>query len=422
MFKNDVVHISTSDNRGGAARSAYRLHQELWKREYKSLVYVKNKYTSDDSVLQFSPNNSVFNRFFFKIRRKWETDRIGYIKTDLSNYVGFAAPTSPYRFSPLKTLPKADIINLHWVSVFFDFRSLPLLTNFCNSVVWRFSDMNPFTGGCFYDNNCGRFAQSCGMCPCLHSNNQNDLSMNSIKLKQKIISKLPQNFIHIIAQSRWMKNMVKASSIFQNIPVTIIPNGVNIQRFRPIDSKKARAKLNIPLNQIVVLFVSQSLRNPVKGRIYFLEAIRKLASITDKCITVLAIGKHSMPSVENVTIIQEYIEDDEKLAHAFSAADIFVITSLQDNLPSTVLESMACGTPVVGFSVGGIPDMVIDNQTGFLVPSKDTEALVEKILTLIHNRDLRLKFSMNGRKHIVNNFSIEKQADSYIDLYQSLLK
>ena len=416
-----ITHISTADNRGGGARSAYRLHRALIMQGIDSRLYVKNKYTADDSVSVFAPSISYLKRTWFRIRRRWETGDVGYLTTKASIHVGFAPAKSPVGLAPLGQLPSADVVNLHWVAGFWDFRLLAHLHERCKAVVWRLSDMNPFTGGCFYDNHCGRFTEECGCCPCLQSNKKCDLSRRSLQLKKRVIAALPRDFLSIVAQSRWLEERIKASAIFGSLPVVRIPNGIDTNKFRPRNVGEARAKFGLKQDHAVILFVAQSLSNPAKGGSFFVEAVRRLSASYNAPITVMALGNGNLPRIDNVSTVHMNFEDDEKLACAYSAADVFVITSLQDNLPNTVMESMSCGTPVVGFYVGGVPDMVVDGETGFLAPARDTALLAQRIKEIISDSGLRTCFSIKGREHIIENFSLERQTKSYINLYESLL-
>ena len=417
-----IIQISSADNKGGAARSAYRLHKALIDHGIESLMYVRKKTTQDESVFTYEPKKSAIKQIGFRIRRRWETGGIGYFTAGDSVYNGFAPPMAPFGLAPFLQLPETDIVNLNWVVGFWDFRILPRLKEKCKAVVWRLSDMNPFTGGCLYDNYCGRFADQCGFCPCLQSCKPDDLSRRSIMMKKRIIETLPPGFLHIIAQSNWIEKQIKASAVFRGCSVTRIPNGIDIHRLKPYNSQKARIELGLHPEHAVILFIAQSLANPRKGGMYFTEAIKYLANYSERPITVLALGKDGLPPIDNVNIVQiQDVEDNDTLSRCYSAADVYVITSLQDNLPNTVLESMACGTPVVGFDAGGVPDMVKNGETGFLTPVKDIKALAVKIIEIISNENLRSRLSGKCREYMMQEFSLETQVKSYISLYERLL-
>jgi glycosyltransferase involved in cell wall biosynthesis len=385
-------------------------------------MFVKNKYTQDASVIAFEPRSSALKRIAFRFRRYWETGGAGYFTHENSIYNGFTPPTTPSGLEPFSQLPDADIVSLNWVSGFWDYRLISRLSRKCKVAVWRLSDMNPFTGGCLYDNNCGRFIENCGLCPCLKSSKTDDPSRRSIGMKKKIIESLPEGFLHIVAQSRWIEDQIKASYVFGGLPIARIPNGVNVEQLKPRDPLKARKEFGIHPEHAVIMFVAQSLSNPRKGGVYFKEALNRMAANSTRPITVLALGRDALPPIKDICIVQvQHVTDEARLSLCYSAADVYVITSLQDNLPNTVLEAMACGTPVVGFDVGGIPDMVINGETGFLVPVKDTILLAQRIKEIISNSELRTCFSLKGREHIIEDFSLEKQTKAYIDLYRNLL-
>jgi glycosyltransferase involved in cell wall biosynthesis len=416
-----VIHISTSDNKGGGARSAYRLHRQLLREGIDSSMYVKNKFTLDAKVIRFSQENSFFLKAGFKIRRRLDAGNLAYVRRMDNEHVGFAVPASPAGFKPFGQLPSADIITLNWVAGFWDYRLLLKLVGKCKGVVWRLSDMNPFTGGCFYDAYCGRFQESCGCCPCLNSNSKFDVSRKYLRLKKSIVEKLPNNFLHVVAQSKWIEGQIKASAVFRKVPVTRIPNGIDVEKFQPMDKYRARKIMGVPHCEKLILCVAESFDKPIKGSVFLFDALRIASSQLTGSVSVLAIGKGRLHELNDMEVRQEEITSDEMLVAAYSAGDVFVITSLQDNLPNTVLEAMACGVPVVGFDIGGVPDMVIHGETGYLAPVKDSVQLAEHIISLLNNPSGRQAMADASRSRIVDNFSIERQAKKYLELYQRLL-
>ncbi|MFY0643013.1 MAG: glycosyltransferase [Bacteroidia bacterium] len=417
-----VIHLSSADNKGGGARSAYRLHEELNKKNVDSKMYVRNKYSSDDKVIKYEHFSSPLSKFKQRIRKRLETRGQGYISRQNTIYNGFAPATSPLGKSPYNQLPSADIITLNWVAGFWDYRLLNAMPNKCKKIIWRLSDMHPFTGGCFYDASCGKYKTGCGSCPCLDSKKEKDLSRASIGLKRSVIESLPKGFLHIVAQSKWIAEEIKSSQVFNGIEVTHIANGIDESEFKPLDRMQSRKSLGIAEDEKVIMFIAQSLGNPRKGAAYFKEAMevvgRQIANIT-----VLAVGADGFGPIDGVKINEKKdVSSAEELSACYSAADVYVITSLQDNLPNTVLEAMSCGTPVVGFEVGGVPDLVENEKSGYLIETKNVQQLASQVIKLIEQPDLCVEMGSNARKRVLEHYTISGQTYKYINLYQSLLK
>jgi glycosyltransferase involved in cell wall biosynthesis len=281
--------------------------------------------------------------------------------------------------------------------------------------------MNPFTGGCHYDEGCGRFASGCGMCPQLGSARLSDFSRRIFLRKQKALNCIGVHRLHIVAQSRWIAGEAARSPLLGRFPITVIPNGVDTNAFRPRNRAFSRDVLGIPHTSKAILFVAESTRNRRKGLDLFTKALRSLPDVSS--VTVLIAG-HSKP--EDLTGLDCRLMglqgNDRLLSLLYSAADVFVIPSRQDNLPNTVLESMACGTPVVGFNVGGIPDMVRPGSTGWLAEPGDADSLSAVITRSLSNTAEREAFSSRARSVVEEEYTLELQVRRYRELYESAIQ
>ena len=222
----------------------------------------------------------------------------------------------------------------------------------------------------------------------------------------------------IVAPSTWLAKEAEKSEAFQNRQVHCIPYGLNPEIFKPRDRNYSRELLNIPKSKKVILFVADSISNHRKGFQYLKKAFEKMDS---EGLVLCAIGNKN-GALTSLNNIQElgHIYDERLMSIAYSAADVFVIPSLMDNLPNTVLESLMCGTPVVGFPVGGITDMVQPGINGLLAKEISTDALYETLSTFLNTIDT---FDCDKiRKDAVNKYDLEVQANSYIELFESILK
>lgn len=416
-----IVHLSTTDIAGGAARAAYRLHSGLRRMGHDSRMFVARRSSNDPSVVAFAPPRDPLGRIQRHLRRQSiNRDNAQYQATRPSGLETFSDDRSMHGPDILRQLPPSDVVNLHWVGEFVDytafFGSVPQQT----PVVWRLSDLNPFTGGCHYDEGCGRYAERCGICPQLGSHNPEDLSFQIWQRKHAAFRRVPPGKLHIVALSNWIAAEARRSSLFRNFPVSVIPNGIDSSVFAPGDRQAARHSLGIPANARVVMFSAHSVTNRRKGFAPLVEALAGLGSRSDLVLVSLGEGNLEL-NIPLKHIHLGHVSDDQRIAQVYSAADLFVIPSLQENLPNTALEAMACGTPVVGFDAGGIPDLVRPN-TGLLAPVGDVTALRDAIRTLLDDEPRRAMLAAECRRVAVEEYAPELQVQRYVALYASLVK
>lgn len=416
-----VIHLSIHDISGGAARAAYRLHQGLRQLGHESLMLVASRYSNDPtvSIVRLPPSEPGRIWFFLRgLRIRWAFER--YRDTRPEGYDVFSDNRSKYSSLVAKQLPICDVVNLHWVAGFVDYREF--FSNISERVpmIWTLHDMNPFTGGCHYDQGCGQFHQSCGTCPQLGSDDIGDLSNQIWRRKESVFDKIPPDRLHIVTPSRWLSEAAAHSTLLKRFQISVIPNGVDVDQFAPRDRFVARQALEIPHESQVILFAAQNIIDRRKGFVSLVEALGGLENSNN--IFLLSLGKmQSSLNLEIPYLHLGHIENDRLLSMVYSAADILVIPSLQDNLPNTILEAMACGTPVVGFNIGGIPDVVRPGVTGSLVEVGNINDFRNSIKRSLNDADGLQKMSENCRSVIVEEYSLEVQAQKYTELYHKML-
>ena len=417
-----VVHISTFDVKGGAAKAAYRLHTGLRQEAIDSHMLVRKKFSSDETVSQVVSESKWFARQIlalksFLIRSPVLGYRLGKHCDGFSLCVG---PCKPLH----KICADADIVNLHWTNSMID---LPTFVDGLPSqvpIVITLHDVNWFTGGCHYPGSCRRFTDFCGACPELNSRKENDLSRRNHQRKSHYFDRLPAGRLSFVAPSAWMARMAESSKLCSGRMVEQIPYGIDTEIFKPADKARAKERFGIDPNSTVLLFLADSTGNHRKGFDLLSDALKCVRR--DPEMSVLMVGEktsdfrkrlHGFPITRT-----GYLSRDQQIVDAYTAADLFVIPSRQDNLPNTVLESLACSTPVVAFAVGGIPDMVIDGETGLLADAMDPAALAHCIDRLMEDVSLRHHLGQNGREHVVKRFTTELQAQRYGSLYHELIE
>ena len=416
----NVLHISTYDNTGGAALAAYRLHQAMGRRQdCRSSMLVRRKLGNDPTVVEAD----VSMRFAHRARRKIERRLMHRARAPYSEALAKVANFSDDRGSGagnvIANVTGIDVIQLHWICEFLNYRRFFSVVPENVPLIWRLADMNPFTGGCHYDGGCGRFEKACGACPVLESQQADDLSNAILNRKKAALAKLSNERLHIVALNHWMAEQVRRSSLLGRFDCSVIPNGVDLEEFKPIQRNVAREALGVPKGRKILAFVADSWSYPRKGFRLLLDALDSLKARRD--LFLLVVGQPKRLPISLPSLQVGHVQAVTFLRQLYSAADVFVIPSLEDNQPNTVLEAMACGTPVVGFNVGGIPEMVDEGKTGLLVQRGDVQKLARAIEFLLDHEEERGTMAAQARKRAEKRFSREAQVQRYLELYSRLL-
>lgn len=417
-----VLHLSTYDARGGAARAAYRLHTGLRRLGYDSSMMVAHRGTTDPTVMAFKPSMDLPSRWRRRRRRRQIKRQLGAYRTSRpAGYELFSDDRSEHGADPLGQLPPCDVISLHWFAGFLDYRAFFSAVPRRTPVVWTLHDMSAFTGGCHYDHDCGRYTDRCGACPQLGSSNPTDLSYHIWRRKREIFEHVEPERLHIITPSRWLAEETKRSTaLYERFPVSAIPNSIDTEEFAPRDRRAARSVLGIPQHAKVVFFSAAEMDNRRKGFALLAQALLGLGDLDD--LFLISLGSREMSVGAQIPHLHlGSIDSDRLLSVLYSAADLFVIPSLQDNLPNSVLEAMACGTPVVGFGVGGISEMLRANVTGLLALPQDVASLRAAILQVLADPATQARMAANCRRIAVEEYALEVQARRYAGLYEGIL-
>jgi glycosyltransferase involved in cell wall biosynthesis len=382
-------------------------------------MLVQNRQSVDPLVIRFQPPRNPLVRLRRGIKQRYLAGtQASFVRVPGASL--FSDDRSANNADVLGQMPPSDIVNLHWVAGFFDyrefFRKLPARL----PVVWTLHDMNPFTGGCHFDGGCGKFAERCGACPQLGSNDPKDLSARVWRRKQKAFSTRNAEGVHLVTPSRWLQGEVSKSTLMSKFRCTAIPNALDTELFQPREQGAARKLLGIPTDSAVILFLADWAGEKRKGFDFLVEALKPFRN--DRRVYLLAAGRE-LPAHDlgPQLVTTGYLTGEKQLSWVYSAADVFVLPSLQDNLPNTALEALSCGVPVVGFDVGGIPEIVREGETGLLVPAKDVAGLRAAITSVVENRDMRVRMAEAGRRYAVANYGLEIQARRYLELYTELV-
>jgi glycosyltransferase involved in cell wall biosynthesis len=398
-----VLHVSASDAVGGSARSAYRLHSGLRDIGWRSRMLVGDRSTDDADVRPLKRNVA------------WRAaDRAAGTVTNAFDlqYVFYPSSFGVVRDPWFREADVVQLFNLH--GGYFSHSALPLLTR-RRPTIWRLSDQWAFTGHVVYSYECDRWRHGCGSCPHLHDYPalKRDTTALLWRWKRRVYAR---SALTIVAPSRWIEGLAKESPLLGSFPVHRIANGVDLDVFRPVDKAEARSALGLDPARPTVLFSAPDLADRRKGGAVLRAA---LARLEDADFDLVVAGANAADLARPARALGAL--DEGRLALAYAAADMFVLPTLQENLPNSVLESMASGTPVVASDVGGVPDAVRHLDNGYLVPPAHAGALAEGIRTLLGDGELRARLSASARATVENEFGSELEARRFAELYEEVL-
>ena len=406
-----VLLVSTSDMVGGGAIAAFRLMEALNNNGVKAKMLVRDKLSSSVTVAQ---TGTIIPKVLERLQI------MSYLKGKL-----WQADTADFGIDITRTeeYKEADIIHLHWINQgMVSLSCLKKMIKDGKKIVWTLHDEWPYLGICHYKGDCQE--TECRQCPLLPGN----IAHKHYLQKQNIYKK---GNITFVGCSQWITD--RAKQAMPDAEVIHINNCVPHNIFRHIDQTEARKKLDLPLDNKIILFCSQNLNDERKGFAFLQQALEKFTIHNSQFIIQgpqsMALDSHSPKGGEGGDQLStlnsqlsticigkggRYINSPEEMAMMYAAADVFVTPSLQDNLPNTIAEAMSCGTPCVGFNVGGIPEMIDHLQNGYVAQYKDVNDLAEGIqYVLTHDMReaaLHKAASAYGETHV---------AQKYINVYES---
>lgn len=411
-----ILHISTFDNIGGAAKAAYRLHEGLCKELLESSMLVMFKNNDRQDIV--GPIKGSMRYEINRIRRLIE-DKV--VKIMASPQGMFYAEILPdRRWKTINSLG-CDIINLHWVTG--GFLSIRTIGKIKSQMVWTLHDSWAFTGGCHIPGLCKGYETGCGNCPLINKRNKNDLSQVVFRRKQK---EWNFNKITIVSPSNWLANCARKSALFRNNRIEVIPNGIDPELFKQIDKKIAKELFRIPQDKLTILFGAINYWvDPNKGLHFLIEAIDLMPEDFKKKINLVLVGKENLPiGIESPNfscMTAGCLQDQVSMVALYSAAEVTVVPSICENLSNMVVESLLCGTPAIAFNIGGMPDLIKHKFNGYLVEPYKTRELSEGIQWILNDIDRNKILSKNARIFAMDKFTLNNQVNSYIQLYKEIL-
>ena len=396
-----IVILNTSERTGGAAVAAGRLGKAL-----KQAGIQVDKLVRDDTWL---------NRFRFY----WER-LIIFLCNHLNrkNLFAVSIANTGTDLSGNPSVKEADIIHLHWINQgFLSLKDIEALVKLNKPIVWTMHDMWPCTGICHHARDCEKFQTGCESCFFLKSKGK-DLSTSVFDKK---LSLYKDANITFVGCSRWLSGRAKKSYLLQDKTVLSIPNPIDTEVYHPIGQGTARELLGLPSEKKLLLFGALNVTDKRKGIDYLIAALRKIEK-PDVGLVVFGQVKDDIRGLFPVPIhSMGYLSDESKIVALYNAVDIFITSSLEENLPNTIMESMACGTPCVGFEIGGIPEMIDHKINGYVTNYKDANDLSNGIQWVLEHGD-RQALSDACVKKVQGNYTEKVVAKQYMALYKKLLQ
>jgi glycosyltransferase involved in cell wall biosynthesis len=408
---------------GGAAKACLRLYEGLVSSEVETKLLVRNK-TNFAQAHEFLPSSEV--QLANKIKNKliriakelkfipWQTAqerRAVQLQRQRKGLEMFSLPVSSFDLTQSPLYQEADIINLHWVANFLDWKTF--FAKNTKPIVWTLHDQNPFLGIEHYAERFNGIDENGLPIPRKYTDLELKESAYWLNYKKNCLKHVKN--LHIVSPSKWLLDCSQNSELFAPYPHSHIPNGFPTDIFRPIDQIKCRELLNLPLDKKIILFAADIVENSRKGFAFLQKALEK---IQNENILLCAIGSKIQLDNHNNIIALGRIVDERLMAIAYAAADVFVIPSLEDNFPNTMIEALLCGTPVIGFATGGITDAIQHGENGYLCQDISVQSLQNNISKFLASPNAfdRTKIAQKAKE----KYALEVQAKKYLALYQSI--
>ncbi|MBN8555158.1 MAG: glycosyltransferase [Deltaproteobacteria bacterium] len=414
-----VVHLSTMDSDSGAAKAAVRIHTGLLENNIDSKMLVAKKLTHTREIY---PPNKLREKIFGKLAQYCDEKINGLLRTQNTSMISPAYFGSPIVKRTLELNP--DIIQLHWICQgFIRLESLKYFQK--QRLVWRLPDMWAFSGGEHYVGDSLRYEQG-------YLKNNRPAGESGFDLNRWIWMRKQKHWkdlksMTLVSPSRWLADCIRRSVLFKNHRIEFIPTGQNVEHFKPIDQNIARQILGLNPQKKYILFGSIDAIGDIRKGFHLLKPALQILSRKQQWnenLECLVFGSETRKNhgLDLPVKFLGYYKDDLSLMLAYNATDAFVAASTEENLANTVIESMACGKPVVAFRIGGMPDIIRHQENGFLAKDLSPQALADGIEFVIEDSERWIKLSTAAREIAIRLYSTKVQTQSYIDLYQDLIK
>lgn len=397
-----VVHVNYSDTEGGASIAAFRHHEAMNIQHFvesEMLVVYKQK-KNDKSIISI-------------IKSRMDKIRMLLYYTFSAKMVEYSSSSTFFSFLPIgfdlskeDCIQKADVIYIHWVnSMTTSVKGIEKILKLKKPTYLFLHDMWSFTGGCHYSMQCNRYKDSgCYSCPVIKPFLRINISSLQYKMKQRW--KMYPN-LHVLVPSNWLYQCAESSNLFRKHSIYLCRNTIDINFFKPHNKEFCRSFFRVKQGKQVLIFAAASIDNPVKGLNYLLECLNALEQEKYECL-ILGDRDETLSEKVNLPIhFTGYLHDSYSLVLAYNAADLLIIPSVAENFPNVVLEAMSCGTPAVGFNVGGIPELILHKETGYIADDYTSKGLLKGVKWCLDWNNY-YRIAKKARETVCMNYSYDK--------------
>jgi glycosyltransferase involved in cell wall biosynthesis len=415
-----VLIVNTSEKTGGAAVAANRLMEALKNNGVKAKMLVRDKETDQITVVALKQTATLRWHFL------WERLTI-YLYNHFSRKHLFEIDiaNAGTNITTLREFQEADLIHLHWINQgMLSINNIKQILDTGKPIVWTMHDLWPATALCHYTHECTAFSTGCHNCQYLHGEGSDkDLSTKLWKKKKKLYQNANISFVTC---SKWLKGEAQKSGLLIGKRLTSIPNPINTYAFHPEDKREAKIHAGLPIDRRLILFVSQRVTDKRKGMEYFTKAIKIMTERFPEMkenTGIAVLGGHSEEIANQLslpTYSLGYVREERRIINIYNAVDVFVLPSLEDNLPNTIMEAMACGIPCIGFNIGGIPEMIEHQVNGYVAKYKDSDDLSNGIRWVLNDSTYKT-LSENALHKVTSDYSQHSVAMKYIDVYNEAI-
>lgn len=406
-----VLIVSTYDLQGGAAIAATRLMHALQRSGCDASMVVRTRLGSDPQVVQAGSNTGNRLRFYGERGTLFLQNRFSR-----KHLFDVSIANTGVCITRLPQFKAADVIHLHWINQgMLSLGEIERILASGKKVVWTLHDMWSFTGICHHAAGCPHYEEGCGNCPYLAAPSPGDLSHRVFQKKQAIYRK---GNITFVACSQWLKELADKSPLTRGHRVVAIPNPIDTGTYTPEEKATAREELHLPRDKKIVLFAAAKASDPRKGMEYLFRAGEIMVRERSDLLFLIA-GRQGEEIAERLPLPSKnlgYVAP-ARMAALYRAADLYITPSLLENLPNTIMEAMACGTPCVGFNTGGIPEMIDHGVNGYVAEYKNAEDFAKGIARILYEEDGE-RLSTRAREKVLNEYSEAIIANRYINEYE----
>ena len=413
-----VLIINTSERIGGAAIAANRLMEALKNNGIKAKMLVRDKQTDQISVVELKKSWWKVWQFIWERVVIWQANHFkkhNLFAVDIAN--------TGTNITALPEFTQADVIHLHWINQgMLSLTDIRRIIQSGKPIVWTMHDMWPFTGICHYAGDCDKYATQCHNCPQLYKGSRKDIAYRTFQKKKKLFEGAQITFV---ACSRWLESLAKKSDLIKGQTITNIPNAINTNLFKPRDKKQAREKCHLPQDKKLLLFGSVKITDKRKGIDYLVSACKQIASSYPDFSKELGVVVFGNQAEQYASLFpfpiypMNYVSNEKELVDIYNAVDLYVTPSLQDNLPNTIVEAMACGIPCIGFNVGGIPQMIDHLHNGCVAEYQSSKDLANGIHWALTEGEYE-SLSEEACRKAVSSYSESTIAKKYVEIYNKI--